>query len=70
MIVRWLNKGNPIRIAVALFALFILIQLVPYGRDHANPPRTREPKWDSPATRETFMRVCKDCHSNETEWPC
>jgi len=69
MIVRRLNKGKIIRIAAALFALFILIQLVPYGRDHANPPRTREPKWDSPATREIFMRVCKDCHSNETDWP-
>ena len=69
MTARWLNTGNTIRIAVVLFAVFVLIQLVPYGRDHANPPRTREPKWDSPATRETLMRVCKDCHSNETEWP-
>ena len=69
MIARWLNKGNIIRIAAALFALFILIQLVPYGRDHANPPRTQEPKWDSPRMRQTFMRVCKDCHSNETVWP-
>ena len=69
MIARWLNKGNTIRIAAALFALLILMQLVPYGRDHANPPRTQEPKWDSPATRTIFMRVCKDCHSNETVWP-
>ena len=28
-----------------------LIQLVPYGRDHTNPPVTGEPPWDSAATR-------------------
>jgi len=69
MNVRWPNKKNVIRIGAALFALFLLIQLVPYGRDHANPPTTQEPKWDSQATRQTFFRVCKNCHSNETEWP-
>jgi mono/diheme cytochrome c family protein len=42
---------------------------VPYGRDHANPPVSAEPAWDRPETRETFFRACKDCHSNETEWP-
>jgi len=65
----WLNKKNIIRFVVAMFVLFILLQLVPYGRDYANPPATQEPKWDSPATREIFMRVCKNCHSNGTEWP-
>ncbi len=51
--------------AIALAA----IQLVPYGRDHKNPPVTGEPKWDSPRTHELFNRACKDCHSNETVWP-
>jgi len=46
-----------------------LIQLVPYGRAHENPAVAREPAWDRPGTRELFFRVCKDCHSNETEWP-
>lgn len=27
---------------------FILIQLVPYGRSHDNPPVQSEPNWDSP----------------------
>lgn len=49
--------------------LFGLIQLVPYGRDHANPPVVAEPNWDSPATRELAVRACYDCHSNETVWP-
>ncbi|ABL64564.1 heme-binding domain-containing protein [Chlorobium phaeobacteroides] len=45
------------------------IQLVPYGRDHLNPPVTGEPAWDSPRTQELFSRACKDCHSNNTVWP-
>jgi len=47
----------------------IAIQFVPYGRDHANPPVVAEPKWDSPKTKEYFVRACADCHSNETKWP-
>ena len=69
MIVNWLNKRNVIRIALASLALFFLMQVVPYGRNYTNPSKIQEPKWDRPATRATFMRVCKNCHSNETEWP-
>jgi hypothetical protein len=61
---RWL-----IRIAVAAVALFALAQLVPYGRNHTNPPVTSEPRWDSPATRTLAADACFDCHSNETKWP-
>jgi mono/diheme cytochrome c family protein len=48
---------------------FLLIQLVPYGRSHTNPPVTAEPQWDSPQTRNVAQRACFDCHSNETTWP-
>lgn len=48
---------------------FGLIQLVPYGRDHTNPPVIREPQWDSPATADLADRACYDCHSNQTHWP-
>ncbi len=47
----------------------VLIQFVPYGHSHTNPPVTKEPVWDSPSTRELFHRACFDCHSNETRWP-
>jgi hypothetical protein len=57
------------RVIVIALVLFGAIQFVPYGRDHANPPVLKEPNWDSPRTRELFFRVCKNCHSNETEWP-
>ncbi len=49
--------------------LMLLIQLVPYGREHTNPSVIAEPAWDSPQTRAIFFRACADCHSNETKWP-
>jgi hypothetical protein len=49
--------------------LGLLIQLVPYGRDHTNPPVISQPKWDSPQTLALARRACFDCHSNETVWP-
>ncbi|RIH84602.1 Heme-binding domain protein [Meiothermus luteus] len=47
----------------------VAIQMVPYGRNHSNPPVLAEPPWDSPKTREMFMAACGDCHSNQTRWP-
>lgn len=47
----------------------LLIQAVPYGRDHSNPPVVAEPAWDSPRTRELAVRACFDCHSNEVVYP-
>lgn len=53
----------------AFAGMFALMQLVPYGRAHTNPPVIAEPPWDSPRTRELAARACFDCHSNETKWP-
>ena len=47
---------------------FILLQLIPYGRDHTNPPVTMEPAWDSPRMRSLVEGACFDCHSNLTQW--
>lgn len=55
--------------AVALLAILLLVQAVPYGRNHDNPTVAAEPEWDHPQTRELFYRACGDCHSNETRWP-
>jgi len=49
--------------------LFILIQFIPYGKNHNNPPVVSEPNWDSQQTRDRVKRACFDCHSNETIWP-
>lgn len=50
-------------------ALFGLMQVVPYGRTHSNPPVTGEPQWASAETRDLAVRACYDCHSNETKYP-
>ncbi|MGN6188790.1 MAG: heme-binding domain-containing protein [Conexibacter sp.] len=57
------------RVAFALIAAFALIQLVPYGRAHGNPPVRSQPSWDSPRTKELFAQACGACHSNLTTWP-
>jgi len=54
---------------VLLVGGFLLIQLLPYGRNHSNPPVINEPAWDSSQTKELAVRACYDCHSNETVWP-
>ncbi|MFC6590922.1 heme-binding domain-containing protein [Deinococcus lacus] len=57
------------RALVGLAAAFVLIQALPYGRAHANPPVQAQPQWDSPETKALFDRACADCHSNQTQWP-
>ncbi len=58
-----------IALVAAGVAGFLLIQLIPYGHNHTNPPVVQEPNWDSPRTLELAQRVCFDCHSNESTWP-
>ncbi len=57
------------RSLMGLAVLAVVIQLVPYGRDHTNPPVVEEPAWDSTQTRQLAVGACFDCHSNETVWP-
>ena len=64
-----LNRRWLFRVGIGLLGTLLVIQLVPYGRDHSNPPVESEPPWDSPATRALAKQACFDCHSNETEWP-
>lgn len=52
-----------------LIAAFLLIQLVPYGRAHTNPPVINEPQWQDATTKDLVTRACYDCHSNESVWP-
>ena len=47
----------------------VLIQFIPYGHTHTNPPTTKEPAWDSSQTRDLVHRACFDCHSNQTTFP-
>lgn len=52
-----------------VFGLFVVAQFLPWGAERSNPPVVAEPAWDSPRTRELFLRTCGDCHSNQTRWP-
>jgi hypothetical protein len=54
---------------VAVGVALLGLQLVPYGRQHTNPPVVMEPSWDRASTRELAARACFDCHSNQTRWP-
>ncbi len=48
---------------------FIVIQFIPYGHDHNNPPIVKGPNWSDPKVKEIAKKSCFDCHSNETFWP-
>jgi len=54
---------------IAAVVVFGLIQLIPFGHDHTNPPIVSEPNWSSPQARALAKEHCFQCHSNETEWP-
>lgn len=61
---RWL-----VRLVILGAVVLVVAQVIPYGRDHTNPPVTRSVKWDTPATRTLMAGACLDCHSNLTTWP-
>ena len=58
-----------LRAGLGLLAVAVLLQLVPYGRDHTNPPVTQDAPWPAGRARELATTACYDCHSNETRWP-
>ena len=64
-----MNFKKVFKIFIGFILLLVIIQFIPYGKNHINPPVTGEPKWDSPRTQELFVRVCGNCHSNKTTWP-
>lgn len=58
-----------IRVLFVIVSLLLVLQVVPYGREHPNPPVVGEVTWDSLETKALFARACADCHSHETKWP-
>jgi hypothetical protein len=59
------------RILIALgivAAVFVVLQLVPYGHDHGAPATTKRAQLD-PAAARLARGACMDCHSNQTTWP-
>ena len=64
-----MKKKIVLGVVIGLIVGGILIQFLPYGHEHANPPVTAEPQWNSQQTRDLATRACYDCHSNQTTWP-
>ena len=58
-----------LRAGLGLLAVAVLVQLVPYGRDHRNPLVTQDAPWPGGRARELATAACYDCHSNQTRWP-
>jgi hypothetical protein len=56
-----------LRAGLGLLAVAVLVQLVPYGRDHTNPPVTRDAPWPDGRARELATAACYDNHP--TVWP-
>ena len=55
--------------AIGAGALFVGIQLVPYGWSQPNPPITQDAPWPDAESERIARSSCYACHSNETDWP-
>jgi hypothetical protein len=47
-----------LRAGLGLFAVAVLLQLVPYGRDHPNPLVTQDAPWPDGRSRELATSAC------------
>jgi hypothetical protein len=63
------TKRRVLWVAGPLVAVFLALQLVPYGWEHSNPPVTADAPWPNAEAERLARAACYDCHSNETEWP-
>lgn len=52
-----------------LIIFIIILQFIPYGKEHTEYKTVAEPEWYNTQTRELFFKACGDCHSFQTEWP-
>lgn len=58
-----------VRTGLGVGIIVVLMQLVPYGWSHDNPPVIREAPWPNTASERIARVSCYSCHSNETDWP-
>jgi len=66
-----MGRGRKVllRAGLGLFVVAVLLQLVPLGRAHTNPPVRQDAPWPDERTRQLARTACYDCHSNQTRWP-
>lgn len=62
------RRGTLRRVVLVLGATALLVQLVPYGWQHPNPPVVADAPWPDERAASLARASCYDCHSNETEW--
>ena len=58
-----------VRTGLGMLVVFGLLQLVPYGWKHSNPPVSADAPWPNAEAERLARSACYDCHSNETDWP-
>jgi Haem-binding domain len=58
-----------LRAGLGLLGVLVLIQFVPYGWSHPNPPVTKDAPWPDAESAGIARESCYACHSNETDWP-
>ncbi|MCU1369431.1 MAG: Cytochrome c [Ilumatobacteraceae bacterium] len=56
-------------VGAVLVGVFLVMQLVPYGWTHSNPPVTSAAPWPNAEAETIARQSCYACHSNETDWP-
>ena len=62
-------RPHLLHITMVLVGVFLVLQLVPYGWKHSNPPVTSAAAWPDAQAEAIARQSCYSCHSNETEWP-
>lgn len=62
------RRRRLLQAAAVLGALFVLLQLIPFGHDHGAPASTKQASFPASA-RSLVAGACGDCHSNRTVWP-
>ena len=62
------RRRRLLQATAVLAALFLLLQLIPYGHDHSAPASTKAATFPA-AARSLVAGACGDCHSNRTQWP-
>jgi hypothetical protein len=63
------RRRTLLHVGGVLLAVFVVLQLIPYGWTHSNPPVVADAPWPSPEAEAIARQSCYACHSNETEWP-
>jgi len=66
---RLVTKRRVLWVVGPLITLFLVLQLVPYGWQHSNPPVTADAPWPNAEAERLARSACYGCHSNETDWP-